>query len=123
MHTMMEQPSDRAKRLGIDTTKPQSSVVLEKKTQTFTGKVVMIDGAYRFQLLKDPDMILRLTRGRRESEFATSAINLRKYYEKTITVNGTLRDEWIYGADITGQYTPPGGDTGPNMNAPKASRP
>lgn len=123
MRVMMEQPGDRAKRLGVDTTKPVSSAQLEKKTEVFTGKVVMIDGAYRFQLLKDPDMILRLTRARRESEFASGAINLRKYYEKTISVNGTLHDEWIFGADIVGQWTPPGGETGPNMNAPKASKP
>jgi hypothetical protein len=123
MRVMMEQPGDRAKRLGVDTTKPVSSAQLEKKTEVFTGKVVMIDGAYRFQLLKDPDTILRLTRARRESEFASGAINLRKYYEKTISVNGTLHDEWIFGADIVGQWTPPGGETGPNMNAPKASKP
>lgn len=123
MHVMMEQPGDRAKRLGVDSTKPMSSAQLEKKTEVFTGKVVMIDGAYRFQLLKNPDAILRLTRARRESEFASGAINLRKYYEKTISVNGTLHDEWIFGADIVGQWTPPGGETGPNMNAPKASKP
>jgi len=123
MRVMMEQPGDRAKRLGVDTTKPVSSAQLEKKTEVFTGKVVIIDGAYRFQLLKDPDTILRLTRARRESEFASGAINLRKYYEKTISVNGTLHDEWIFGADIVGQWTPPGGETGPNMNAPKASKP
>lgn len=122
MHVMMEQPGDRAKRLGVDQ-KTQSSALLQKKTEVFTGKVVMVDGAYRFQLLKDPDTILRLTRARRESEFAAEAINLRKYYEKTISVNGTLHDEWIFGADIVGQWTPPGGETGPNMNAPKASKP
>lgn len=121
MHVMMEQPGDREKRLGVNRT--ASSALLEKKTEVFTGKVVMVDGAYRFQLLKDPDTILRLTRARRESEFAADAINLRKYYEKTISVNGTLHDEWIFGADIVGQWTPPGGETGPNMNAPKASKP
>jgi hypothetical protein len=121
MHVMMEQPGDREKRLGVSRT--ASSALLEKKTEVFTGKVVMVDGAYRFQLLKDPDAILRLTRARRESEFAAEAINLRKYYEKTISVNGTLHDEWIFGADIVGQWTPPGGETGPNMNAPKASKP
>lgn len=118
---MMEQPGDREKRLGVDRT--QSSALLEKKTEVFTGKVVMIDGAYRFQLLKDPDTVLRLTRARRETEFVADTINLRKYYEKTISVNGTLHGDWIFGADIVGQWTPPGGQTGPNMNAPKASKP
>jgi hypothetical protein len=120
-HVMMEQPGDREKRLGVN--RAASSALLERKTEVFTGKVVMVDGAYRFQLLKDPDTILRLTRARRESEFAAEAINLRKYYEKTISVNGTVHDEWIFGADIVGQWTPPGGATGPNMNAPKASKP
>jgi hypothetical protein len=111
---MLEQPSGPPQ---------QPTAKLERKTEVFTGKVVMVDGAYRLQLLKDPDMVLRLTRARRENEFAQQQINLRKYYEKTISVNGTLHDEWIFGADIVGQWTPPGGDTGPNMSAPKASRP
>jgi hypothetical protein len=110
---MLEQPSGPPQK---------ESAKLERKTEVFTGKVVMVDGAYRLSLLKDPDTLLRLTRARRESEFATQQINLRKYYEKTISVNGTLYDEWIFGADIVGQWTPPGGDTGPNMNAPKQTR-
>jgi hypothetical protein len=110
---MLEQPSGPPQK---------ESAKLERKTEVFTGKVVMVDGAYRLSLLKDPDTLLRLTRARRESEFATQQINLRKYYEKTISVNGTFFDEWIFGADIVGQWTPPGGDTGPNMNAPKQTR-
>jgi hypothetical protein len=119
--TMMEQPGDRAKRLNVNEQK--SSALLEKHTEVFMGKVVLADGAYRLALSKDPDTLLRLTRARRESEFEADQINLRKYYEKVITVNGTRKDEWVWGADITGQFVPPGGQTGPNMNAPKASRP
>lgn len=111
---MLEQPSGPRQP---DTPK------LERKTEVFTGKVVLIDGAYRLRLLKDPDMVLKLTRGRRESDFPKQQILLRKYYEKVISVNGTLNGEWIFGADIVGQWTPPGGDTGPNMSAPKQSRP
>lgn len=111
---MLEQPSGPPQK---------ESAKLERKTETFTGKVVMVDGAYRFSLLKDPDTLLQVTRAHRESEFAREQINLRKYYEKTISVNGTLQDEWIWAASIVGQWTPPGGDTGPNMNAPKPSRP
>jgi hypothetical protein len=110
---MLEQPSGPPQK---------ESAKLERKTEVHTGKVVMVDGAYRLSLLKDPDTLLRLTRARRETEFAQQQINLRKYYEKTISVNGTLYDEWIFGADIIGQWTPPGGDTGPNMNAPKQTR-
>ena len=111
---MLEQPSGPSQK---------QSAKLERKTEVFTGKVVLVDGAYRLSLLKDPDTLLRLTRARRETEFAQQQINLRKYYEKTISVNGTLQDDWIFGADIVGQWTPPGGDTGPNMNAPKQTRP
>jgi len=111
---MLEQPSG---------TPEKPSPKLERKTEVFTGKVVLVDGAYRLRLLKDPDMLLRLTRARKESEFAKEQINLRKYYEKTISVNGTLYGEWIFGADVVGQWTPPGGDTGPNMSAPKQTRP
>jgi hypothetical protein len=111
---MLEQPQG---------TPPKESAKLERQTEVFTGKVVLVDGAYRLQLLKDPDTLLRLTRARRETEFAEQQINLRKYYQKTISVNGTLYSDWIFGADVVGQWTPPGGDTGPNMDAPKASRP
>lgn len=124
---MMEQPSDRAKRLKVNEPnergEPKSTALLEKHTEVFMGKVVLDDGAYRLALSKDPSTLLRLTRARRESEFEADQINLRKYYEKVITVNGTRKDEWIWAADITGQFVPPGGPTGPNMSAPKASRP
>ena len=124
---MMEQPSDRANRLKVNEPnergQPKSTALLEKHTEVFTGKVVLDDGAYRLALSKDPRTLLRLTRARRESEFEADQINLRKYYEKVITVNGTRKDEWIWAADITGQFVPPGGQTGPNMSAPKASRP
>jgi len=124
---MMEQPTDRAKRLHVDQPndqgRPKSSALLEKHVEVFTGKVVLEDGAYRFELLNEPGTMLRLTRARRETEFESGQILLRKYYEKTITVNGTRQDDWIWGADVTGQYVPPGGPTGPNMNAPKQSRP
>ncbi len=110
---MLEQPSGKREISGV----------LKKNAETFTGKVVMVDGAYRLSLLKDPDTLLRLTRAHRESEFAAEQINLRKYFEKTISVNGTRQDDWIWDAAVIGQWTPPGGDTGPNMNAPKQTKP
>ena len=111
---MLEQPSGTPQ-------KPSPS--LEKNRRTFTGKVVLDNGAYRFAPLGEPGTLLRLTRGRRESDFEKQQILLRKYFEKTITVLGTRQDDWIWGADVTGQYVPPGGDSGPNMNAPKQTRP
>jgi len=110
---MLEQPSGP---------RQPDSPKLERKTEVFTGKVVLDDGAYRLRLLKN-DTLVRLTRARQETEFPKQQINLRKYYEKVISVNGTLYGEWIFGADIVGQWTPPGGDTGPNMSAPKQTRP
>jgi len=101
----------------------QAFAKLQKKTETFTGKVVLVDGAYRFAPMNEPKTLLRLTRARRESEFAAEQIDLRKYYEKTLSVIGTRQNDWIWGADVAGQWTPPGTDTGPNMNAPKPTRP
>lgn len=120
---MLEQPGDREKRSGVAVSEKKSSALLQKQTEVFTGKVVLDNGAYRFAPLNEPGTLLKLTRARRESEFEKEQILLRKYYEKTITLNGTRKDEWIWGADITGQYVPPGGPTGPNMNAPKQTRP
>jgi hypothetical protein len=139
-HTMMEQPGDREReakanqakaresngresstREATEPSRPKSSAKLEKHVEVFTGTVVLDDGAYRLQL--DDGTLMRLTRGRRETEFESGQILLRKYYEKKITVNGTRQDDWIWGADITGQYVPPGAPTGPNMNAPKQTRP
>ena len=132
-HNMLEQPYDREKQAKaereqrvaqgqpVEEFQPKSNAALQKQTEVFTGKVVLDDGAYRLQLADGT--LMRLTRGRRETEFLSGQILLRKYYEKTITVNGTRQDDWIWGADITGQYVPPGGPTGPNMNAPKQTRP
>lgn len=133
---LLEQPYDREKKAQADQqnqpnaqgrpaapAKPKSSALLEGQSEIFTGKVVLDDGAYRFEPLNEPGTLLKLTRARRETEFETGQILLRKYYEKTITVKGMRKDDWIWHADITGQYVPPGGPTGPNMNAPKQTRP
>jgi hypothetical protein len=97
--------------------------VLTKKTETFTGKVVLTDGAYRLALAKEPGTLLRLTRAHRRSEFEKEQILLRKYYEKIISVNGTRQDDWIWSAEIIGQWVPQGAPTGANMNAPEQTRP
>ena len=91
---------------------------LEGPIEIFTGKVVMAEGAYRFQPLKEPDSFLRLTRGKRTSDFEREQVNLRKYFEKTISVKGTREDDWIWRAAVTGQWLQPGEPTGPNMKAP-----
>ncbi len=92
--------------------------LVEGPIETITGKVVMAEGAYRFSPFKEPDSLLRLTRGKRTTEFEAQQINLRKYYEKTISVKGTREDDWICRAAIVGQWLQPGEPTGPNMKAP-----
>jgi hypothetical protein len=132
---MLEQPYDREKQAKeqreqriaqgqpVEESRPKSPALLEGQSETFTGRVVLDNGAYRFEPLNEPGTLLKLTRARRETEFENDQILLRKYYEKTITVKGMRKDDWIWHADITGQYVPPGGQTGPNMNAPKQTRP
>jgi hypothetical protein len=102
---------------------PKETPRLQGATETFIGKVVFVDGAYRFALLKEPKTLLRLTKAQRESEFESQQIKLKKYFEKTLSVNGKRMDEWIWDAAVIGQWVPPGGSAGPNMNAPKPTRP
>ena len=124
---LLEQPYDREKRTKAEhpneQAKPKSPELLEGNSETFTGKVVLDNGGYRFEPLNEPGTLLKLTRARRETEFESGQILLRKYYEKMITVKGMRKDDWIWHADITGQYVPPGAPTGPNMNAPEQERP
>jgi hypothetical protein len=87
-------------------------------TETFTGKVILAEAGYRLRLAKEPDSLLRLTRARKSSEFAAEQINLMKYYEKTIAVRGKRQDDWIWAADIVGQWLRPGEARGSNLLAP-----
>lgn len=111
---LMEQPSGQA---------PEKTPRLHAEQESFMGKVVFVDGAYRFALLKEPNTLLRLTRGERESEFESYQIKLKKYFEKTLSVVGKRKDDWIWDAAVVGQWVPPGGSNGPNMNAPKPTKP
>jgi hypothetical protein len=110
----LEQPSG---------TPPQQTPRLQGEVETFVGKVVFVDGAYRFAPLKEPNALLRLTKAERESEFEAYQIKLKKYFEKTLSVNGKRKDDWLWDAQVIGQWVPPGGSTGPNMAAPKPTRP
>jgi hypothetical protein len=109
---ILETPQPGAQR-------PAMTPKLEPQRKDFTGKVILVDNAYRVELIKEPGSRMRLTRARRESEFAEQQIYLKKYFEKTIVIRGTRQDDWIWGADIIGQWTKPGESQGPNMNAPK----
>ena len=102
---------------------PAETAVLQGKTETFTGRVVMDEGAYRFNPLNEPDTVLRLTRAKRKSDFEREQINLRKYYEKTISVKGKREGDWLWAAAVLGQWLQPGAPTGPNMKAPPPTKP
>ncbi len=93
------------------------SPVLHGEKQTFTGKVVLTAAGYRFRVT-DSDEDLRLTRAKRESEFAKEEVGLRKYYEKTLHVRGQRKDEWLWDAEVVGQWNKPGESQGPNVLAP-----
>lgn len=93
--------------------------VLHGEKQTFTGKVVLATGGYRFHL-SDSGEDLRLSRAKRESEFSKDEVGLRKYYEKTLHVRGQRKGEWLWDAEIVGQWNKPGESRGPNVLAPPA---
>lgn len=94
---------------------------LHTETQTFTGKVVLVTEGYRLRL-SDSGKIVRVTRAKRETEFAAKEINLRKYYEKNLAVSGSRGGDWLWGAEIVGQFVQPGEATGPNLLAPPVNR-
>ena len=64
--------------------------------------------------------VYRLTRAKRSSEFVAEQINLRKYYEKTIVIRGKREADWIWSAEIVGQWNKPGESRGANLLAPPA---
>lgn len=102
---------------GCGSTSNSANAVLHGEKQTFTGKIVLAGDGYRLRL-NDSDDSLRLTRAKRATEFAHEEIDLRKYYEKTLAVRGTRQNEWIWDAEIVGQWNKPGESTGPNLLAP-----
>lgn len=96
--------------------KPPPEPRLNNTVETVTGKVVLVTEGYRLRI-GDKDLV-RLTRAHRASEFQNEEINLRKYYEKTLAVRGRREGEWIWAADIVGQWLRPGESPGPNVLAP-----
>jgi hypothetical protein len=96
----------------------QPATASKTPTETFTGKVILAEAGYRLRLANEPESLLRLTRARKSSEFAAKQINLTKYYEKTIVVRGKRQDDWIWVADIVGQWLRPGETRGSNLLAP-----
>jgi hypothetical protein len=97
---------------------PPPPAKLGGATETVTGKVVLVAEGYRLKLTDESEDLLRLTRAKKSSELAAEEINLRKYYEKTLVVRGRRQDEWIWAAEITGQWLRPGERRGSNLTAP-----
>lgn len=93
------------------------SAVLHGEKETVSGKVVLAREGYRLHL-SDSDELVRLTRAKRASEFANEEVGLQKYYEKTLAVRGKREGDWIWDAEIVGQWNKPGESQGPNMLAP-----
>ncbi|MEP6602608.1 MAG: hypothetical protein ABJB69_01515 [Spartobacteria bacterium] len=86
-------------------------------TGTFTGTVVLVPEGYRLQLAESQEQ-MRLTRAKKSTVLVAEEINLRKYYEKRLAVKGRRQDDWIWNADIIGQWLQPGERRSSNLNAP-----
>jgi hypothetical protein len=87
--------------------------------EKFTGQVVMRNGEYRFQPLDQPEKIQRLSRSRSPGAFASDEIHLRKYYGKTLVVQGYDAGDWIAKAEIIGQWLRPGETRGSTLIGPE----
>lgn len=98
-----------------------ASARLHADKQTFTGKVVLVTEGYRLRLT-DSDDVVRLTRAKRASEFGPEEVDLRKYYEKNLAIRGSREGEWLWDAEIVGQWLQHGEGRGPNLLAPPAGR-
>ena len=91
---------------------------LQGESQMLTGKVVLVVAGYRFRPADSED-VLRLTRAKQRYALANEEIGLRKYYGKTLAVRGKRDGEWIWAAEVVGQWLAPGETRGPNLTGPE----
>jgi hypothetical protein len=96
---------------------PATTSKLEGQTETFTGRVVLATPGYRLKL-PESEELLRVTRAKKRSELVAEEINLKKYYEKALAVRGRRDGEWIWAADVVGQWLRSGETRGSNLTAP-----
>jgi hypothetical protein len=96
---------------------PAQPSKLQGQSERFTGRVVLVTAGYRLKLTESEELV-RLTRAKKRSELATEEINLKKYYEKTLAFRGRREGEWIWGAEVLGQWLRPGEQRGSNLTAP-----
>lgn len=109
-----------ARRKPTPPPQPVAAPTGKAQAETLTGKVVLTKEGYRLRLVGDNSKTYyRLTRAKRSREYAAEQIDLRKYYEKTIVVRGKREADWVWSADIMGQWNKPGESRGPNLLAPK----
>jgi hypothetical protein len=102
---------------GEGRTEKRPEIKLQSAKSEFTGKVVLVGEGYRFRPLDSED-VFRLTKAKRSREFEHEEMILRKYYEKTLVVRGTREGDWIWEAEVIGQWLRPGERRGSNVLAP-----
>jgi hypothetical protein len=95
---------------------------LRGSKETFTGKIVLVPEGYRLRLTDSGDLV-RLTRASHTGAFSIREVNLQKYYEKTLAVRAARKGEWLWGAQIVGQWLRPGESRGSNLLAPPVRQP
>ncbi|MEP7014403.1 MAG: hypothetical protein ABI925_03085 [Verrucomicrobiota bacterium] len=120
-HSPPPQPAAAASE-PVQTADPAATPKPRAQTETLTGKVVLVQAGYRLKLVDDESgTLFRMTQAKRTQEFVAEQINLRKYYEKTIVVRGKREEDWIWSAEVIGQWLKPGESRGANRLAPPVS--
>lgn len=101
--------------------RPSSTEVasVSSSFEKFTGQVVKRSGEYYFQPQDQPEKIQRLSRSKNPTQFTADEIHLRKYYGKTIVVQGFDAGDWIAKAEIIGQWLRPGEPRGSTLIGPE----
>jgi hypothetical protein len=85
---------------------------------TLTGEVIRTENGYRFKPLKETEA-LHLTKATARKEAAAEEINLRKYFGKTLVIRGQRQDDWIFRAEVMGQWLRPGEKRGSTLLGPE----
>ena len=104
--------------------KPAPTVEVKGKTEEFTGQIIKTDDGYRFS--QAGGETFRLTRARESKEFQNEELPMRKYFGKTLVIQGiNAGDGWIARVQVVGQWNYPGETRGPTQTGaepkPKAS--
>ena len=92
--------------------------------EQFTGQIVRIESetgevGYRFKPQNEPENLQRFTRAKGGSDLASLEINLRKYFGKTLVVQGDSRRGWLLRATVLGQWLRPGEKRGSTLLGPE----